>query len=414
MANALVDWLTQEMQTVLSRPQVVTRHAASRVSAGAAPAFTRQIAEQLVAEALQHGLSAGRQKIEHESLGGGNTADHVGRLHTSLPFAFKMDANSRKLAEEALTIRAIKNNKLLPDLFRDAWPTVFAVRTEAPYAYLMEYFPKDEGWVSLEDRLYPKSDGAPISQADVLRWTTRILDVLFSGLESSVDRRLLPNLEEDYVSRIKDRLESAAKRDDRFQSQHLEINGQRLKPWREYVAILDRRRDSILAMTPRFSTIVHGDPNPGNMMLNVTSAEVAVRLIDPKEWHWGDYLFDVAKLTHFLQHTGPIEKPAQGAPAPSVTYSKTGDGARFDHSYAIPLWTDRAVTMCLERAGQFAKQHDDTQWQMRYRLGMASNLLGLPIGRLTHKTNPKPDSAMILYCEGLIWLDLFCKHWEDA
>ena len=44
---------------------------------------------------------------------------------------------------------------------------------------------------------------------------------------------------------------------------------------------------------------------------------------------------------------------------------------------------------------------------------MASNLLGLPIGRLTHPTNPRPDAALALYGEGLKWLARFCKRLQD-
>ncbi|MBI5131262.1 MAG: phosphotransferase [Rhodopseudomonas palustris] len=434
MADELTEWLARETRAILNNENPSNRYAASPISSGgSASSFERQIADQLVAEALENGLSVGKVRIEDIPLRGGNTADRVAKLNLSLPFVFKMDVNSRKLADEGRTVRLIKTDERLPSLFKDAWPNIFAVRSEAPFAYLMEYFPKEEGWISLEDRLYPepsdlkardrKSDSAEADpqffQSEVPRWMARILDVLFSGWTASVDQRSSPRLEEDYLGRIASRLESAEDKDDRFRSQPLEITSPaverlELRPWREYVSILERNHDRLLAMTPPFRTVVHGDPNPGNLLLKITPSEVAVRMIDPKEWYWGDYLFDIAKITHFLQATGPVEKPALGSTSPTVAYSKTAAGGRFEYSYATPLWTERAVSMCLERVRQFAKQHGDTQWLERYELAMASNLLGLPIGRLNSKKAPRADSAMILYCEGLLWLDQLCKRWENA
>jgi hypothetical protein len=45
-------------------------------------------------------------------------------------------------------------------------------------------------------------------------------------------------------------------------------------------------------------------------------------------------------------------------------------------------------------------------------MGMASNILGLPLGRLDNKSGKpsNPNAAAILYGEGLGWLEKFRKR----
>src|SRR5438132_890856 len=114
-----------------------------------------QIADELINEALKSGLPGIDLTVDKEKLTGGNTADVVAKVTLHAPFAFKLDNNNQKLAQEGLVMRSIKDNDKLPTRFRNAWPVIYAVRNKVPYAYLMEFFPKEDGWVSLEDRLYP-------------------------------------------------------------------------------------------------------------------------------------------------------------------------------------------------------------------------------------------------------------------
>jgi hypothetical protein len=172
-------------------------------------------------------------------------------------------------------------------------------------------------------------------------------------------------------------------------------------------------------ITPGFSTVTHGDPNPGNIMFRTTSTGVELKFIDPKEWMTGDYLFDIAKITHFLENTGPVEKPqvssppaATGGGAPGENavrsvYRRDEDGAHLEYTIGLPNWTGLLVEACFERVAQFAGERGDFHWRARYELGMAANLLGLPLGRLA---KGRKDSALILYGEGLKWLDQFCAR----
>lgn len=422
--NTFLDWLTKAVADELERSP---RHGdaptggrfasgqgtAKMISAGGSRrdlGLAQTIARQLVDEALSSGRLVASEALSEEDLRGGNTAERVGQLDLRLAFVFKMDSNTPKLAAEGATIRQIRGDPRLPADFREAWPIVYALRSEAPFAYLMEYFPKNDGWISLEDRLYPKPEdaGTPLDHHEALRLMLSVLDVLFSGYAASVDPRSMPNVSTDYLDRIAGRLEAAAKDYPIYLPRRVRLGERVFEPWDTSLRRITSRPDVILAATPPFRTVVHGDPNPGNLLLRTTAGATDIKLIDPKEWGAGDYLFDIAKITHFLSGTGPIEKPPTGRPCPP-RLREEGDLLVVDYEIDRPAWTDDLVSACLARTERFAAAYGDRAWKARYALAMASNLLGLPIGRLTHPRNPRPDAAMLLYCEGLRWLDDACS-----
>jgi len=370
---------------------------------------SQQIAVDLIKEALASGLPLQATDITGAPLKGGNTAEFVGLISLRAPFVLKMDAEKVKLANEGIAIRTIKNNTNLSQNFRDAWPTVYAVRTQPPYAYLMEVFPKEDGWVSLEDRLYPAGKEQALGLNQGGRFINGVLDILLDGYQDSLDRRYHSSLMEDYVKRISERLIATAEKDARFASKEILVNGEHRRPWKEYLVLLSQNASYLAKISAPFTTVVHGDPNPGNLMLRVTDAKVELKLIDPKEWISGDYLFDVCKITHFLEGTGPAEKPANGV---LVKASFTSEDKQNRLSYDInqPAWTASLVAACLDRTKDFASKNGDTYWDNRYKLGMAANLLGLPLNRLD---KGKEDSALILYGEGLKWLHRFCSEMES-
>jgi len=408
IAEALADAATDEL------PHAVRSEGAARNL----PHLAERIADELVSEALASGLPLTRHKVEKSRLGGGNTAEIVAQLTLHAPFAFKFDQGTRKLAQEGETMRRIKENKIpgmdLPERFRNAWAQIYSVRHDPPFAYLMEFFPKEEGWLSLQDRLYPGVNGESPNSSDATRWISATLDILFSGYEASVDSRHFPNLMTDYFDRIRERMESTAKLNSQFAPRPLLINGQRLRPWDQYLLEIERNYSFLDEITPPFRTIAHGDPNPGNIMLRTTTSEVEVKLIDPKDWTTGDYLFDIAKLTHFLEGTGPVENPTELLP-PRAAFSSNQGEEKLDYGFGKPLWTQTLVGICRERVRQFASRSGskDPHWQARYELAMAANLLGLPEGRLKG-SQPREHAAAVLFGEGLLWLDRFCSRLSVA
>ena len=370
--------------------------------------LAERMAESLISEAVTSGMPLSFSHIDHRALGGGNTAEVVALLTLHAPFAFKLDQEEKKLAAEADMMRNIRKNTSLPREFRDAWPQIYAIRSTPPYAYLMEYFPPEEGWNSLEDRLYPKQKGEVALTTDAIRLIVTAMDVLFSGYEASVKTRSRPNLFEDYVGRIKGRLKDATELDIRFRSQPLVINGVQFSGWEEYLKIIEENKAFVNEITPPFETVAHGDPNPGNLIFRIASSRTELKMIDPKDWQTGDYLFDITKLTHFLDTTGPVEKPIFGAPVEPLFRQES---AHADITYAFTKadWTQLLIDICRDRVRQFAERNNDPHWQARYELGMAANLLGLPAGRLKGK-NSRPNAALTLYCEGMRWLSQFCSR----
>jgi hypothetical protein len=270
----------------------------------------------------------------------------------------------------------------------------------------MEFFRPEEGWISFEDRLYSNKDENNVNEPRASRLINSILDILFEGYRDSINARHYPNIKEDYVLRIKDRLMESEKLDDKFVSKTLIINGQSYKPWKEYIEILEKQSSYLSRITPPFVTVVHGDPNPGNLLLKVTGTDISLKFIDPKDWVTGDYLFDVCKITHFIEATGPVEKPINGDQVKTQFYANNLENT-LSYSINKPKWTETIVAACRDRLQGFALDFGDSLWEQRYELGMSANLLGLPIGRLK-KGNV--DSALILYGEGLKWLDKFCKN----
>jgi hypothetical protein len=411
----LQDHLTDLIVARLSDEQDDTGKAAPIRMRGATDSgLQRQasaIAEDLVNQAMASGLPLLQQSIENQPLGGGNTAEVVSCVTLHAPFVFKLDTKQKKLAEEAQAIRTIKSNLKLPADYRAAWPTVYAIRAEAPFAYLMELFPKEDGWSSFEDLLYPRDGRFPLTNEEAVHLARGALDVMFTGFKSSVDTRSRPSVVKDYVGRISERLDATAKEDPRFAARPLIVRGLRLRPWSDYLALLtsDQGQALLDRITPSFCTVIHGDPNPGNLMLRQRSSTVEVRFIDPKEWVSGDYLFDVTKLIHFIEATGPIEKPAEPGTV-HVSFEEKGPDAVMSYQFRAPGWTSLITEECRRRVDAFATANNDLHWQARYELAMASNLLGLPHGRLIHKTNPRPESALMLYAEGMLWLDRFCAR----
>ena len=372
--------------------------------------LAHKIAANLLEQALKSNLSFDLTQTSEIQLKGGNTAGAVTHITLHLPFVFKFEVNDDTVKKEALVMHKIKNNSKLSQDFRNAWATVYAIYEDGPpYAYLMEFFPAQDGWQSLENRLntIPRP-----SNACTIEWINAAVNLMFSGYESSVAVRSRPNLLADYGSRLTPRLIDAEKlglpKGNFFASRPLCINGTLYKPWREYLALLERHPDCLNQITPTFSTVVHGDPNPGNFMLKLDSGKVTVKLIDPKDWEHGDYLLDIAKLSHFLQIVCPTEYAADGI-HPVVSRREIGNELVLDYSLQANSGINIALEGCMEKVRRFAKQHNDTGWEARYELAMAANLLGLPVGRLK---KDRLDAALIFLAEGIIWLDRFCERLE--
>ena len=87
------------------------------------------------------------------------------------------------------------------------------------------------------------------------------------------------------------------------------------------------------------------------------------------------------------------------------------DAGSISDSIERPAWVPPVVELIRERAFLFAQLHNDmSRVDLRWELGMAANLLGLPPGRWK---NRRRAEAKIFYAEGMIWLDRFRTNFSS-
>lgn len=366
-------------------------------------ATTHHIVNALLREAYSNGLPGeARVESQYTRPRSGSTAEHVLTITSRINCVFKCDSE-RKLAEEVAMLRALKSRADLPERFRNRFPFIYASKTDdSPYAYLMESF---DGYTGLEQILFGNcrfpEEGA---EADVFRIVTSILDCLFEAYKFSLKRLRKPNIDEIYLKRIRDMLR-AVRQDKEFDQILAKESVVNDVPYEKYESYINFLSPTIQDYEPSFTTFVHGDPNPENILVKVDTHTVDVKFIDVKEWGDGDYLFDIAKIIHYLLVTGPAERLGTRV---QVNKHFRPDGV-VELRYSLPSSAviDRVVKMVEKRTEQLAEEFGDKMWRQRYALAMASNLLGLPFGRVR---TDKRESALILYAEGLRWLKEVCAY----
>lgn len=366
---------------------------------------SRAIALQLAAEALEKGIGTYGGRVKVQRLNGGNTADCVLHVTSSVPLIIKIDDDPNLIAE-ARVLEALQRRDDLPERFRRRFPAVLAIRAEPPYAYAMEAIEDD--YVRLSDFLFARS--TPVLEC--VRVAHTLMDYWLEAYEASMNPRLRPSVEEDYIQRIETRLDDIGH--PLFAPAPIELTVRRngvvkvcaLRPWREYLSIIKASADTIRPVGPPFSTFVHGDLHPGNIFVRLGTGQPEMRFIDPKTWENGDYVFDVAKIAHYLLATGPVER----APGHDLHVEETSRGWRIEYRLDVPERPAAAAEVVLKRALHFAAAHADPGAASRYTLGLASNLLGLPRRRLEEG---RQADALMLYAEGLALLNDVCVELEQ-
>lgn len=362
-------------------------------------AQAEKVARDMVELAFANGLLKVPQfDVNYQKPEGGSTAKVVVKAMLGMEFFVKIDDNE-KLAQEAENLRMIPNRNDLPDAFKACFPCVYAAQLSGPvYGYVMESF---QGFIGFEKICFSGQRSA----VDMQRIADRILDLLFAAYEKSYVSLIKPNIAELYIGRIKERL-AILSRDSAFamlMTAPLTINGHKYATPYNYLREISKK---ISRIEPSFTTFVHGDPNPENILVKVTASSIDVKFIDTKEWAFGDYLFDMGKLAHYLAVTGPVEiskyplKLEVNAKRRTIQYQLTT---------IAPI--ERLINRVMERIEKLANDvFKDTFWKQRFALSMASNLLGLPAGRLAKN---RRTSSVILYAEGLKWLKKVASELTD-
>jgi hypothetical protein len=280
----------------------------------------------------------------------------------------------------------------------------FAIKEDrAPYAYILQHFTSYKG---LDSFLYKDA----VDRSTAQRLVSASIDILFETYDATAKRSgfpLIPCLRQLYLERIKERIKAAADHSAEFAAmldRPLRVNGTLYSPYNKLLAWLKSEGSSLQQrLAPSFATFVHGDIHPENILLQFDTRHVDVKFIDPKEWGDGDYVFDLGKIVHYLDVTGPLEK---GNGISDVTLVTSGDETHIEYELSKPEWTDLLIEDVRNRAGMFARspEHPDPSWELRYQLSMASNLLGLVANRLN---KGRKEVAYVMFAEGLKWLSDF-------
>lgn len=358
----------------------------------------RLTAHQLVKDALAGGQFGAVTVSDLHSFAGGNTAMLVARVDTTLTFVVKVD-RSPSLVAEAHHLRHASTDPRLPESTREAFPRIYAVDDIGPiYGYLMENLEDYATFASL----LAADDSAMRERVLEVAWN----DVLAPAYLATRQKRVIPNVVEDYFVRAESRLRRAVERC-LLPAPDVPIvircDGAAVEIPTGWGPQIEAARDRLEHVAPPFSTFVHGDPNPENILWGLTDdGDPRVRLIDPKDWGHGDYLFDAAKIGHYLCVTSPVE---HHDPPVEVSLAAT-----------TSIGYDRAVLATHEvlEAGfrglvaTTAEDHalpDHERWQDRYELAMAANLLGIVGPRLERAANGGPATdftlGWIAFAEGL-------------
>ncbi|WZO96071.1 phosphotransferase [Isosphaeraceae bacterium EP7] len=275
------------------------------------------ILRAMVTEALREGLlvDALDESFEHHSPASGSTADKVEFVSHPLRFVVKYQGDPKLVREAKMLRRAAIREDLTPEL-RAALPTIYAIKDdEPPFAYIMQHF---RGFGNMAELLVKHQDDG----ASVARFLNAALDLLLAAYASSAARPevpILPDVRRINLGRL-ERLEGFASGpsgpSDPDQAALFGllnrpglINDEPVPPFSELAEGLRDDWDRIShRFLPAFATFVHGDPNPENILLRPEGSLVRVKLIDPKEWGDGDYVFDIAKISHYLMVTWAVEK----------------------------------------------------------------------------------------------------------
>jgi hypothetical protein len=367
------------------------------------------IANELFAEMIQINGGDGAFGLKCSPILTGFGTAMVGLARIDACVAIKADPICSDILGEAEKIIAFSTDATMPTEFCAAWPQIYYVRRSPPFAYLMEAFQRQAGWLPVSDLLFSNQAQDRSSLLEGQSAISAALHLLSAGYISGIDRSSPTDPVADYVDRIASRMDAAASIDDRFASRPIAINGRIFAPWRSYLNILRDRSEHVRGIGPSFSGPIHGDANPSNILARFANQECQLKFIDPKPQMRGDYLFDATKIAHYVDVTGPIEL-LEARKSVRCQFVVECGVARLNYAFHKPAWVKQLTTSCKAAARRLATQQGDVAWEARYELAMAANLLGLPLTRLRRQQNHNPGNSLIFMGEGLRWLEKFCRR----
>lgn len=417
--ESVINYYMGQLAQSLAGQRVVDSSGFIRVSRGgtieSGEAEFSEGARQLILEMVENVMRNGYEFVkppecETEKLSGGARAEFVSVVWTTLPpFVAKVDQRD-EIIGEAKVIKSLSEDSELPEDVRKIFPKIFDYRSNPNlrlHGYLMEYFDKRDNYFSLTEWLCHKLAKPDRQDFEILQ-SRRLSEAVFYALKrfflATKSTQMLPNIYKYYIGiRIAERLTMAANRCELFEPKAWNCNGKEYKPWDEYLKILEDSKSSIAKLAPPFVCKIHGDPNPGNILVRDSVAgEPEIHMIDLKNMTYGDYIFDITKLTHYLEVTACLKDLEEGY---TRSYDDTVSPVSINYSLDIPQRILESVKSIKLLTENFAHDNDDHHWEMRYDLGMAAHLLGIVDAWL----DVDRDHATIIFAEGLRRLDGFCE-----
>ncbi|MES2416657.1 MAG: phosphotransferase [Bacteroidota bacterium] len=352
---------------------------------GDVPEEKDEIISRLVQKALLSGIS-----ITHEVTGKsnrateGSVADLVMHAHANISFVIKFDKN-KTLLDEAYALKMMQNRLKLPKGFYKNFPKIYAIKHDKPpYAYIMQGF----NIASFSDYIFKARNPKNL----VVKGTQEILKTLVPAYQATIDRNTMPNIKNIYVDRIVQRLEEARNHDPNFRktsTASIVINNKRYERPEFY---LEQINQNLSDYKVDFTTFVHGDCHPENILYGVDKAgKSIVRFIDVKDWYCSDYMFDIGKITHYLFATGPSQIIAQ-PPLIKTDFQSLNFNYKLDQK---DYFVDEMIQRILKKVEGFAIKNNDITWKKRYLLSVASNLLGLPVSKSDKVWRPTKNQCSL-------------------
>lgn len=194
------------------------------------------------------------------------------------------------------------------------------------------------------------------------------------------------------------------------------LEGEELRSFDEVMVEILHKRDEIQELAPAFSTFVHGDAHPANIMILKQPPHYDIKFIDPNPSLGGssDYIYDQGKMFHWLDMMGfAVLERAFNEKIFTFECEKKPGLLSVNYKWLDP----RSINLprvkdfqsyAFERAmaclSSLADSFKDATWKKRLYLSVASAYLGgLP--RLED-----PNHLALLFVRGLSYLNKFVKE----
>lgn len=198
-------------------------------------------------------------------------------------------------------------------------------------------------------------------------------------------------------------------------SKRILFDGEEIPSFNELMQQIAIKDGQIQDLAPEFSTFLHGDAHPANIMLMRNPPHYSIKLIDPNPslGGLGDYMYDQGKMLHWLDMMGYIVlERTSGERIVTPEKETETDTLKVHYKWLDPdkinlkgvrsLQTN-AFHHAIENLKSLSNDMGDSNWDKRLDLSMAAAYIGC-LSRLED-----PNHLAIVFIEGLKYLNRFVQ-----